>query len=157
MKPEEYGILFDSISICLSKGLGAPVGSLLIGNRDFIRQGARVRKLFGGAMRQAGYIAAAGIYALKNNVERLADDHRNAAAIAEALKQNSLTEKVNYGGTNIVIFTLKSGMKASDYLEKIRLKGILALKTGERSIRMVTHLDVSDAQIREACDILATL
>lgn len=157
MKPEEYGTLFDSISICLSKGLGAPVGSLLIGNRDFIRQGARVRKLFGGAMRQAGYIAAAGIYALKNNVERLADDHRNAAAIAEALKQNSLTEKVNYGGTNIVIFTLRPGMKASDYLEKIRARGILALKTGERSIRMVTHLDVSDAQIREACDILATL
>jgi threonine aldolase len=109
MKPEEYGTLFDSISICLSKGLGAPVGSLLIGNRDFIRQGARVRKLFGGAMRQAGYIAAAGIYALKNNVERLADDHRNAAAIAEALKQNSLTEKVNYGGTNIVIITLNPG------------------------------------------------
>ena len=157
MKPEEYGTLFDSISICLSKGLGAPVGSLLIGNRDFIRQGARVRKLFGGAMRQAGYIAAAGIYALKNNVERLADDHRNAAAIGEALKQNSLTEKVNYGGTNIVIFTLRPGMKASDYLEKIRARGILALKTGERSIRMVTHLDVSDAQIREACDILATL
>lgn len=157
MKPEEYGTLFDSISICLSKGLGAPVGSLLIGNRDFIRQGARVRKLFGGAMRQAGYIAAAGIYALKNNVERLADDHSNAAAIAEALTQNSLTEKVNYGGTNIVIFTLRPGMKASDYLEKIRARGILALKTGERSIRMVTHLDVSDAQIREACDILATL
>ena len=90
-------------------------------------------------------------------MERLADDHRNAAAIAEALKQNSLTEKVNYGGTNNVIFTIRPGMKASDYLEKIRARGILALKTGERSIRMVTHLDVSDAQIREVCDILATL
>jgi len=156
-KPQEYGALFDSISICLSKGLGAPVGSLLIGNRDFIRQGARVRKLFGGAMRQAGYIAAAGIFALKNNVLRLADDHRNAAALAEALRHCSLTEKVEYGGTNIVIFTLKPGMNASGFLEKMKDKGILALKTGERNIRMVTHLDVSDSQIREACDILANL
>jgi threonine aldolase len=156
-KPQEYGALFDSISICLSKGLGAPVGSLLIGNRDFIRQGARVRKLFGGAMRQAGYIAAAGIFALKNNVLRLADDHRNAAALAEALRHCSLTEKVEYGGTNIVIFTLKPGMNASGFLDKMKDKGILALKTGERSIRMVTHLDVSDSQIREACDILANL
>lgn len=156
-KPGEYGALFDSISICLSKGLGAPVGSLLIGNRDFIKRGARVRKLFGGAMRQAGYIAAAGIYALRNNVDRMAEDHRNAAALAKALGESALTEAVNYGGTNIVIFTLKPGMKASEYLEKIKARGILALKTGERSIRMVTHLDVSDYQIIEACDILATL
>lgn len=156
-KPEEYGALFDSISICLSKGLGAPVGSVLIGNREIIRQGARIRKAFGGAMRQAGYIAAAGIYALKNNVIRLADDHRNAAALAEALKQSSLTEKVNYGGTNIVIFTLRPSITANEYLEKIRVKGILALKTGERSIRMVTHLDVSDAQVKEACEILVSL
>jgi threonine aldolase len=108
-------------------------------------------------MRQAGYIAAAGIYALKNNVARLADDHRNASALAEALKQCRLTEMVNYGGTNIVIFTLKPGMKASEFLEKIKGRGILALRTGERSIRMVTHLDLSEVQIREACDILATL
>jgi len=156
-KPEEYGALFDSISICLSKGLGAPVGSVLVGNREIIRQGARIRKAFGGAMRQAGYIAAAGIYALKNNVIRLAEDHRNAEALAGALEQCSLTEKVNYGGTNIVIFTLKPGTTAPEFLEKIKAKGILALKTGERSIRMVTHLDVSDAQVAEACNILASL
>lgn len=156
-KPEEYGALFDSISICLSKGLGAPVGSILLGNREIIRQGARIRKVFGGAMRQAGYIAAAGIYALENNVARLADDHHNAAALTEALNHCSLTEKVNWGGTNIVIFTLKPVITASEFLEKIKGRGILALKTGERSIRMVTHLDVSEAQIREACEILATL
>lgn len=156
-KPEEYGALFDSISICLSKGLGAPVGSVLIGNRDIIRQGARIRKVFGGAMRQAGYIAAAGIYALKNNVNRLINDHSNAALLAEALRQCSLTEKVSYGGTNIVIFTLKQGNTASGFLDKIKSRGILALKTGERSIRMVTHLDVSDSQVREACDIVASL
>jgi len=108
-------------------------------------------------MRQAGYIAAAGIYALKNNVLRLTDDHRNAAALAAALKECSLTEKINYGGTNLVIFTLKPPSTASDFLEKIRQRGILALKTGERSIRLVTHLDVSDEQIKEACEIFATL
>ncbi len=156
-KPAEYGAVFDTISICLSKGLGAPVGSLLIGKKEIIRQGMRIRKVFGGAMRQAGYIAAAGIYALKNNVSRLPDDHRNAAALAEALRESSLTESVNYGGTNIVIFSLKPGMTAAEYLEKIKPHGILALKTGERSIRMVTHLDVSDGQIKKACEVLATL
>lgn len=153
----EYGAVFDSISICLSKGLGAPVGSLLIGKREIIRQGMRIRKVFGGAMRQAGYIAAAGIYALKNNVSRLSDDHRNAAALAEALRESSLTESVNYGGTNIVIFSLKPVMTAEEYLEKIKPHGILALKTGERSIRMVTHLDIGDGQIKKACEVLATL
>ncbi len=155
--PAEYGAVFDSISICLSKGLGAPVGSLLIGKRDIIRQGMRIRKVFGGAMRQAGYIAAAGIYALKNNISRLSDDHRNAAALAEALRESSLTESVNYGGTNIVIFSLKPVITAAEYLEKIKLQGILALKTGDRSIRMVTHLDLSDGQIKKACEVLATL
>jgi threonine aldolase len=90
-------------------------------------------------------------------VARLQNDHRNAAALSEALKQCSLTEKVNYGGTNIVIFTLKPGNTASEFLDRIRSRGILALKTGERSIRMVTHLDVSDVQVKEACEILATL
>lgn len=157
MKPKEYGALFDSISICLSKGLGAPVGSVLIANREIIRQGARLRKLFGGAMRQAGYIAAAGIYAVKNNSTRLADDHRNAAALADALKECSLTEKIHYGGTNIVIFTLRPPVTAAEFLKKIEEHGILALKTGERSIRIVTHLDVSDGQIKKACEILASL
>ncbi|MFN2313456.1 MAG: low specificity L-threonine aldolase, partial [Bacteroidales bacterium] len=136
-QPAEYGALFDSISICLSKGLGAPVGSLLLGHRDLIRQGERIRKVFGGAMRQAGYIAAAGIYALKNNLVRLTEDHRNAGIIAEALKECSLVEKVNYGGTNIVIFILVPGVKASEFLENLSGQGILALKTGERSIRIV--------------------
>lgn len=155
--PAEYGAIFDSISICLSKGLGAPVGSVLIGKREIITQGMRIRKVFGGAMRQAGYIAAAGIYALKNNVSRLSDDHHNAAVLAEALRESSLMESVNYGGTNIVIFSLKPGMTAEEYLEKIKSYGILALKTGERSIRMVTHLDVNDEQIKKACGVLATL
>ncbi len=156
-RPEDYGALFDSISICLSKGLGAPVGSVLVGKKEIIKHGTRLRKVLGGAMRQAGYIAAAGIYALRNNVSRLTDDHRNAEALAEALKECSLTETIHYGGTNIVIFTLKPPATASDFLEKISQRGILALKTGERSIRMVTHLDLSEGQIKEACEVLATL
>jgi len=156
-KPAEYGALFDSISICLSKGLGAPVGSLLLGSSELILQGRRIRKVFGGAMRQAGYMAAAGIFALKNNVTRLTDDHRNAALLANALKSCSLTEKIHYGGTNIVIFTLKPPATAGEFLEKIKSQGILALKTGERSIRMVTHLDVSEADVRKVCEVVATL
>jgi threonine aldolase len=156
-KPAEYGLLFDSISICLSKGLGAPVGSLLIGNRDIIRQGIRLRKVLGGAMRQAGYLAAAGLYALRNNIRRLDEDHRHAAAIAEALGKNSLAEKISYGGTNIIIFTLIPGVNAAEFLQKIKDHGILALKTGDRSIRMVTHLDVSDRETERACEVLANL
>ncbi len=157
MKPADYGALFDSISICLSKGLGAPVGSMLIGNKEIIRQGARVRKILGGAMRQAGYIAAAGLYALKNNVTRLVEDHSNAALIAEALKACSLTEEVSYGGTNIIIFTLVPEIKSSEFLEKIKGHCILALKVGDRSIRMVTHLDNSESEIKRACEVLASL
>lgn len=153
-KPKEYGALFDSISICLSKGLGAPVGSLLLGKKDFIKQGARVRKVFGGAMRQAGFIAAAGIYALKNNVERLAEDHRNASAIAEALENCSDVEQVNYGGTNIIIFRVSEGLTATDFLKKLKENGILASKVSSTSIRMVTHLDVSEADTVKVCKYL---
>jgi threonine aldolase len=156
-KPGEYGALFDSISICLSKGLGAPVGSVLLGNRDFIRQGQRIRKVLGGAMRQAGYIAAAGIYALRNNVERLSEDHGSASEIVKALEQCSLVENVSYGGTNLIIFTLVPGMKATEFLDKLKDQGILALKTGERSIRFVTHLDLSEADIRKTCEVLTNL
>jgi len=150
-KPEEYGTLFDSISICLSKGLGAPVGSLLLGKKDFIKQGARVRKVFGGAMRQAGFIAAAGIYALKNNLQRLEEDHRNAASIAAALENCSSVEKVHYGGTNIVIFKVTEGLTASAFLQKMKENGILALKVSNTSVRMVTHLDISDADTEKVC------
>ncbi|MDX9904773.1 MAG: GntG family PLP-dependent aldolase [Bacteroidales bacterium] len=156
-KPEEYGALFDSISICLSKGLGAPVGSVLLGNRDFIRQGQRIRKVLGGAMRQAGYIAAAGIYALRNNLKRLSEDHRRAVDIAKALEQCSLVENVSYGGTNLIIFTLLPGMKATEFLDILKEYGILALKTGERSIRFVTHLDLIEADIRKTCEVLTSL
>jgi threonine aldolase len=156
-RPLEYGSLFDSISICLSKGLGAPVGSLLLGNRDFIKQGARIRKVFGGAMRQAGFIAAAGIFALKNNIRRLEEDHRHAAAIAMALKSCSIVDRVNYGGTNIVIFSVSKGSSASDFLERMKENGILALKVSNSSVRMVTHLDVSETDTEKVCRYFESL
>lgn len=156
-KPEDYGAVFDTVSICLSKGLGAPVGSLLLGSRDFIKQAARVRKVLGGAMRQAGYMAAAGIYALKNNVSRLHDDHRHAHQLALTLEEDRLIEEVYYGGTNIVIFTLVNGVTADDYLRELRNKGLLALKTGDRSIRLVTHLHVGEGETVKACGIIKSV
>jgi threonine aldolase len=156
-KPADYGIMFDSISVCLSKGLGAPVGSLLLGSKDFIKQGVRIRKVLGGAMRQAGYMAAAGIYALKNNIKRLAEDHNNASRIASALKESKVVETVNYGGTNIIIFTVVKEMNASEYLKKLNDHGIMALKTGERSIRMVTHLHIGDKETAKACETIRSV
>ena len=152
--PKEYGALFDSISICLSKGLGAPVGSLLLGKKEFVKQGARVRKVFGGAMRQAGFIAAAGKYALNNNLKRLEEDHRHASAIASALENCSDVEKVHYGGTNIVIFKVAGETTATDFLKKMKENGILALKVSATSIRIVTHLDVSEADTVKVCRYL---
>lgn len=152
--PKEYGALFDSISICLSKGLGAPVGSILLGKKEFIKQGARVRKVFGGAMRQAGFIAAAGKYALNNNLKRLEEDHRHASAIASALENCPDVEEVHYGGTNIVIFKVVGGMTATDFLKKMKENGILALKVSATSVRMVTHLDVSEADTVNVCRYL---
>ncbi|HSO78174.1 MAG TPA: GntG family PLP-dependent aldolase [Bacteroidales bacterium] len=152
--PKEYGALFDSISICLSKGLGAPVGSLLLGKKEFVKQGARVRKVFGGAMRQAGFIAAAGKYALNNNLKRLEEDHRHASAIASALENCPDVEKVHFGGTNIVIFKVAGETTATDFLKKMKENGILALKVSATSIRIVTHLDVSEADTVKVCRYL---
>ena len=105
--PKDYGEVFDSISICLSKGLGAPVGSVLLGNKDFIQKARRIRKVFGGGMRQAGYLAAAGIFALENNIERLAVDHFHAKQIAYALLEKDFTGKMMPVETNIIIFEVK--------------------------------------------------
>jgi threonine aldolase len=148
----EVGKVFDSISICLSKGLGAPVGSVLIGNSDFIKQGRRVRKVFGGAMRQAGFLAAAGIYALDHYIERLKDDHQRAKIIAQFLPQCSFVKEVMPVETNIIIFRLNDGIKENRFIEKLKSKGILIVGFGPKMIRMVTHLDFTDEQL----DVLTT-
>jgi threonine aldolase len=145
--PLQFGEMFDTISICLSKGLGAPVGSVLIGSADQIKQGKRVRKVLGGTMRQAGYLAAAGLYALKNNVERIADDHSNAQKISDVLKSRDWVENVMKVETNIVIFNTVDGVSAQDLVLRLKESNILALATGKRSVRFVTHLDISDKMV----------
>lgn len=140
----DIGNQFDSVSVCLSKGLGAPVGSVIAGNIDFITKAKRYRKVFGGAMRQAGYLAAAGIYALENNIHRLKEDHEKAQQIVEMLKKHSYVEEILPAETNIVIFKLNSSLSVSDFLSKIELQNVMATQFGHQAIRMVTHLDITD-------------
>ncbi|MBG8555567.1 low-specificity L-threonine aldolase [Hymenobacter guriensis] len=144
---EEYGRYFDSISVCLSKGLGAPVGSVLLGSRAFVQKCKRIRKVMGGGMRQAGYLAAAGLYALENNVARLADDHRRARQLAEALTAQPYVAEVLPVETNLVIFRLHDAHPADQFLAQLQERGIIASSFGPQMIRFVTHLDVDDAMI----------
>jgi threonine aldolase len=156
-KTIEVGKIFDSISICLSKGLGAPVGSVLIGNTGFIKQGRRIRKVFGGAMRQAGFLAAAGIYALDNHIQRLHEDHQRAKIIAQFLPQCSFVQEVIPVETNIIIFKLPKGINENEFIERLKSNGILAAGFGTETIRMVTHLDFTDNQLDELTTTLLSL
>jgi threonine aldolase len=152
--PQEIGSLFDSISICLSKGLGAPVGSLLTGNRDFISEARRVRKVMGGGMRQAGYLAAAAIYALDHHVERLKEDHLRARTLAQALSELSYVGYIRPVQTNIVIFDLNPPLTPAIFLEYLGKNGVAASAFGPQTIRFVTHLDVSSEMIDKTVQIL---
>ena len=151
---KEYGKLFDSISICLSKGLGAPVGSVLIGSKDFIKKSRRVRKVMGGGMRQAGFLAAAGIYGLENNIERLREDHDNAEILADYLTDLREVTEVIYPETNIVIFDVNPEKGSNYYIEKLQAKGLRTVSFGTNRIRMVTHLEIGKKDIKEAGAIL---
>ncbi|NND77201.1 MAG: aminotransferase class V-fold PLP-dependent enzyme [Flavobacteriales bacterium] len=144
-----YGKNFDSMSLCLSKGLGAPVGSVLVGTKEFIRKARRVRKVFGGGMRQAGIIAAAGIYALDHHIERLAEDHAKAQSIGSTLKSHPWVESVNPVDTNIVIFHLKKGQETNGFVSKLEEKGILSFAIGAQAIRFVLHLDISEEDVEK--------
>ena len=147
--PKQYGELFNTISICLSKGLGAPVGSILLGSKTHIAKALRIRKLFGGAMRQVGFLAAAGIYALDNNIERLADDHKKAKDIEQLLNSLSYIKKVEPVETNIIIFYVKDHLNAEDFISKMEEKNILLTPMGDGKIRIVTHLDFSDQMLEK--------
>ncbi|NBB18336.1 threonine aldolase [Runella sp. CRIBMP] len=147
--PVEYGRVFDSISICLSKGLGCPVGSLLLGTKDFVKQARRFRKVMGGGWRQAGYLAAAGIYALDYHVERLREDHARARAIGQMLQQLPEVEEIFPIDTNIVIFRLPETILAVDYVAQLAQKGIRAVTFGKHLVRFVTHMDFTDQQLEE--------
>jgi threonine aldolase len=142
--PKQYGQLFDTISICLSKGLGAPVGSILLGSKEHIAKALRIRKLFGGAMRQVGFLAAAGIYALDNHIERLADDHQKAKEIGVVLESLSYVTKVEPIETNIVIFYVDESIGDTNFINKMKEKNILLTPMGEGKIRIVTHLDYTN-------------
>ncbi len=147
----------DTVSFCLSKGLGAPVGSMLCGSSEFILKARKVRKMLGGGMRQSGILAAAGLYALDNNIRRLAEDHTNAARISEALASTSWAE-IDPGmvETNIIIFNTP-GTDAELIVERLGAAGILCFSVGPDAIRMVTHLDISHEDTDEICRIIREL
>ncbi|WP_339628770.1 GntG family PLP-dependent aldolase [uncultured Maribacter sp.] len=152
----QYGQLFDTISVCLSKGLGCPVGSLLLGTKDQIDKAIRIRKIFGGGMRQSGFLAAAAIYALDNHIERLAEDHKKAQEIGKALLAKPFIKKVEPIETNIVIFEIDESFMTSDkFVNKLKEKGILIIGMGQGKLRMVTHLDYTDAMHDELLNQLA--
>lgn len=149
--PKEYGNIFHSISVCLSKGLGAPVGSLLLGDKKFINEARRTRKAFGGGMRQAGFLAAAGLYALQNHVDRLKEDHAKALKLAEALGKASWVKSIMPVETNIIIFEVTEEKHASYYVEALKREGVSTVATSPATIRMVIHLDVSEGDIETTC------
>lgn len=154
--PEATGALFNSISVCLSKGLGAPVGSLLLGDRLFIKKARKVRKLFGGGMRQAGILAAAGLYALRNNVDRLKEDHIRAKKIEAVLKNAPYVESVLPVYTNIVILNLKKEVISGDAFEKrMAAQGIRISAFGKQTVRMVTHLDFTEEMLGRTLEALS--
>ncbi len=155
--PKDYGKIFDSISICISKGLGAPVGSVLIGTKNFITKARRIRKVFGGGMRQAGYLAAACIYALENNIERLNDDHHHAKQLATALQQKDFVGEIMPAETNIVIFDVKGKYTAAELADKFKKRNILVIAITKTKIRMVTHLDITAEMITETIEIINQL
>ena len=142
--PKQYGQLFDTISICLSKGLGAPIGSILLGSKEDIAKALRIRKLLGGAMRQVGFLAAAGIYALDNHIERLVEDHQKAKELGDVLESVSYVTKVEPIETNIIIFYVDDTIGDVNFINKMREKNILLTPMGEGKIRIVTHLDYTD-------------
>jgi threonine aldolase len=145
--PRDYGRLFDTISICLSKGLGAPAGSLLIGSKQLIARALRYRKLMGGGMRQAGYIAAAGLFALEHNVGRLQQDHVRAKRLEAELRTLPFVESVLPVETNIVIFNLSPSLRPEVFLQRLEQQQVRALSMGQQTIRFVFHLNVDDAQL----------
>lgn len=152
---DKYARYFDSVSVCLSKGLGAPIGSVICGSSDFIQIARRNRKMFGGGMRQVGIIAAAGIYAIENNFNRLIEDHRNAKALAQGLsKIPKISVDSESVQTNIVVIDIKkSGMEVAKALEKLKEKNVLAVPFGKTQIRCVTHLNVSRDDIYKALEV----
>lgn len=155
--PEAFGKVFHSISICLSKSLGCPVGSLLLGNTAFIKKARRFRKVFGGGMRQAGFMAAAGIYALQNNIHRLQQDHDHAKQIAEAFSQKEFVAEVLPVETNIIIFNVQEPYTAKQLVQQLKEQHILAYAIAPTQVRLVTHLDITPNMVDKTITTIKTL
>ena len=155
--PLEWGKRFDSISLCLSKGLGAPVGSVLSGPADFIREARRFRKIMGGGMRQAGFMAAAGLYALHHQVDRLREDHAHARHLAEALTEQPYVKQVRPVETNIVIFDVMDGLTAKQVLDALEAHGVRASAFGPQTIRFVTYREVGGREVEQVIRTLGAL
>ena len=153
---KEYASYFDSVSVCLSKGLGAPVGSVVAGDAAFVAEARHYRKIFGGGMRQAGILAAAGLYALDHNIERLREDHEKAAYLAGELSRVKIFEiDMSSVQTNIIIISMeKSGKKPEEVLAALRAKGVLLTMGNYMGVRAVTHMDVSMEEVRTAAEII---
>lgn len=155
--PKDFGKLFDTISVCFSKGLGAPVGSVLLGNKETIKRALRIRKVLGGAMRQSGYLAAGALYALENNIKLLTEDHRRAKELANVLKKKEWVAAVEPVETNILIFSLIPEYSDAVFIEKLKQKNISINAIGNRKLRMVTHLDYREVMHTYVLETLAKM
>ncbi|HMX77254.1 MAG TPA: GntG family PLP-dependent aldolase [Chitinophagaceae bacterium] len=155
--PLQYGQVFDSISVCLSKSLGCPVGSLLLGKKELIKKARRVRKVFGGGMRQAGFLAAAGIYALNNNIERLEEDHQHAKQIAASLVTSKYVNHILPVETNIIIFETSESITAPELVARLKEKEILGYAIAPNRVRLVLHLDITPQMVEHTIDTFKLL
>lgn len=155
--PKQFGQLFDTISVCLSKGLGAPIGSVLIGDKKTIDRGLRIRKILGGGMRQVGYLAAAGLYALQHNVGRLENDHKRAKEIGAVLQNCSWVDSVAPVETNILIFSIKPEYNEMQLIDKLKQKNIHISSLGKGKLRIVTHLDYKEVMHQYVLETLSKL
>ncbi|HSI69621.1 MAG TPA: GntG family PLP-dependent aldolase [Gillisia sp.] len=155
--PKEYGKIFDTISVCLSKGLGTPIGTVLIGDKDIMKNAIRVRKVLGGGMRQIGFMAAAGIYALDHHVDRLAEDHKRASELGEKLMEQDYVGEVEPVETNIVIFYLKDPKKEASFMEQLKKQNIRISNMGQGKLRIVTHLDYSEEMHQRFLEVLKNI
>jgi len=155
--PKDFGKIFDTISVCFSKGLGAPVGSVLLGDKKTIQRALRIRKVLGGAMRQSGYLAAGAIYALENNIKLLTEDHRRAKELANILKKKSWVASVEPVETNILVFSLVPEFQDEVLIEKLKQKNISISAVGNRKLRIVTHLDYREVMHTYVIETLSKL
>ncbi|NIG57686.1 low specificity L-threonine aldolase [Chitinophaga sp. Cy-1792] len=155
--PKAYGQVFDSISVCLNKGMGCPMGSVLMGSKDYIKAARRVRKRLGGGLRQAGYMAATGIYAMENNIQRLTEDHLHAKKIAGTLAEKSFVGEIYPVETNILIFEVKGHLNPQQFAEYLKMEGILVQPISDSQVRMVLHLDIIPEMVERTCKVIEGL